>query len=145
MLIYVYRLNNWLYRHRVPLLPKLIYYLQLVVFNCSVPASCKIGGGTKFAYGGIATVLHARTVVGTHCIIGQCVTIGGRSKHYAVPVIGNNVYISAGAKILGPITIGDNAVIGAGAVVLKDVPANSVVVGVPAKVIKTDINPKDFY
>lgn len=102
-------------------------------------------GGVKFAYGGIATVIHARAVIGKNCIIGQCVTIGGRSKHYKVPVIGNNVYISAGAKILGPITIGDNCVIGAGAVVLKDVPANSVVAGVPAKIIKTDIDPKDFY
>lgn len=90
-------------------------------------------------------MVHARAVVGRNTIIGQCVTIGGRSKHYNVPVIGENVYIGAGAKILGPITIGDNCVIGAGAVVLKDIPANSVVAGVPAKIIKSDINPHDFY
>ncbi|MBF4269391.1 serine acetyltransferase, partial [Vibrio anguillarum] len=40
---------------------------------------------------------------------------------------------------------GSNSVIGANAVVINDVPANSVVVGVPAKVIKTGINAKDFY
>ena len=55
------------------------------------------------------------------------------------------MYIGAGAKILGPITIGDNCVIGAGAVVLKSVPANSIVAGVPAREVKTGINPKDFY
>ena len=52
------------------------------------------------------------------------------------PVIGNNCYIATGAKILGDIKIGDNCQIGAGAVVLKDAPANSVLVGMPAKVIK---------
>lgn len=145
MLIHWYRIANWLHRHHVPILPKLIYFLQYILFNSSVPYSCMLMGGVKFAYGGIAIVIHARAVVGKDTIIGQCVTIGGRSKHYEVPTIGNNVYIGAGAKILGPITIGDNSIIGAGAVVLKDVPANSIVAGVPAKIIKTNIDPHDFY
>lgn len=104
-----------------------------------------LGGGTKFAYGGIALVIHSRAIIGKNCIVGQCVTIGGRSRHYDVPKIGDNVYIGAGAKILGPITVGNNSVIGAGAVVLKDVPENSIIVGIPAKVIKTNINSKDFH
>ena len=44
--------------------------------------------------------------------------------------------ISAGSKVLGPITIGDDSRVAAGAVVLKDVPPNSTVVGVPAKVVR---------
>jgi maltose O-acetyltransferase len=50
--------------------------------------------------------------------------------------IGDSVWIGMGAKILEGVNIGDNAVIAAGAVVNKDVPANAVVAGVPAKVIK---------
>jgi len=50
--------------------------------------------------------------------------------------IGNNVWIGANATILPGVTIGDNAVIAAGAVVTKDVAANTVVGGVPAKVIR---------
>lgn len=50
--------------------------------------------------------------------------------------IGNNVWIGMGAKILEGVTIGDNAVIAAGAVVNKDVQANFLVAGVPAKVMK---------
>lgn len=46
-----------------------------------------------------------------------------------------NAWIGADAKILPRVTVGENAVVGAGAVVTKDVPANTVVVGVPAKVI----------
>ena len=45
--------------------------------------------------------------------------------------------IGAGAKIIGAVNIGDNARIGAGCVVVKDVPSHSIVVGIPAKVIKT--------
>ena len=52
-------------------------------------------------------------------------------------VLGRNVWIGANATILSGVTIGDNAVVAAGSVVTKDVPANMVVAGVPAKVIKS--------
>jgi maltose O-acetyltransferase len=52
-------------------------------------------------------------------------------------VIGDNVWIGSGAIVLAGVTVGKNSVIGAGAVVTKDVPANVVVVGNPAKVVKT--------
>ena len=50
--------------------------------------------------------------------------------------IGKNVWIGSHATVLGGVTVGDNAVIAAGAVVTKDVPANTVVAGVPAKIRK---------
>lgn len=50
--------------------------------------------------------------------------------------IGRNVWIGAHATVCGGVTVGDNSVIGAGAVVLHDIPANSVVAGVPARVIR---------
>ncbi|MFT4938238.1 MAG: maltose O-acetyltransferase [Paraglaciecola sp.] len=51
-------------------------------------------------------------------------------------MVGNNVWIGMGAKILDGVSIGDNAVVAAGAVVNKDVPAFTVVAGVPARVIR---------
>ena len=57
---------------------------------------------------------------------------------YTHPVtIGNNVWICTGAIILPGVTIGDNSVIGAGSVVTKDIPANSLAVGNPCRVIRT--------
>lgn len=144
MLIHYYRIANWLYKHHVPFLPKFIWRLQYLLFNSSVPASCEIGKGTKFGYGGIAVVLHARTVIGKNCMIGQDVTIGGKSGWYEVPVIGDNVHISAGARILGPVRIGNNVIIGANAVVVKDVPDNCIVAGIPAKIIKENISMDDY-
>ena len=50
--------------------------------------------------------------------------------------VGNNVWIGFGAQLLCGVTVGDNAIVGAGAVVTRDVPANAVVAGVPARVIR---------
>ena len=55
----------------------------------------------------------------------------------AAPIhIGNRVWIGAHATILAGVTVGENSIIAAGAVVTKDVPANTIVGGVPAKIIK---------
>jgi acetyltransferase-like isoleucine patch superfamily enzyme len=54
-------------------------------------------------------------------------------------IIRRNAWIGAGATILPGVTIGENAVVAAGAVVSRDVPANTVVAGIPAKVVKEDL------
>lgn len=144
MLIRIYRLAHILNNLKIPLVPKLLYYIQYFLFNSSVPPGVIIGPKTKFAYGGIGVVIHERCKIGSNCMIGQGVTIGGKSRHYMVPEIGDNVYVSAGARILGPVVIGDNVIIGANSVVIKDVENNTIVAGVPAKVIKTGINPNDY-
>lgn len=140
MLIYFYRISNWLWKHHIPILPRLIYFMQYILFNCSVPPSCIIGKGSKFGYYGMAVVVHARAKIGENCVIGTCVTIGGKSGWYEVPEIGNNVHIASGAKILGPVKIGNNVYIGANAIVTKDVPDNCVVAGIPAKIIAMNID-----
>jgi len=139
-----YKAGNWCFRHKIPVLPLLFKFLIRLFFNSAVDCSTKIGKNVLFAYGGIALVIHKRAIIGDNVSIGQCVTIGGRSKSINVPIIGNNVYIGAGAKVLGDIKIGNNVVIGANSVVINDVPDNSVVAGIPAKIIKRDINYSDY-
>ncbi len=92
-----------------------------------------IGEGLMIQHG-FATIISAKKI-GNHCKIYQQVTIGFDHNNQA-PIIGNNVEICCGAKVIGGITIGDNVLIGANAVVIKDVPSNSVVAGVPAKVVR---------
>lgn len=134
--IKIYRLSHFLYRMRIPFLPKLLQIFIFLIYNSYIPYQARIGLKTSLGYGGIGVVIHARAVIGENVIIGPNVTIGGRSGKYDVPVIGNNVYVSTGAKILGAIRIGNNSVVGANAVVINDVPENAVVAGVPAKIIK---------
>ena len=144
MLIHLYRLAHWLFNHHLRWLSKFIWKLQYLLYNCSVPASCKIGEGTRFGYGGIAVVIHSRAVIGKNCLIGQGVTIGGKSGWYEVPCIGDNVHINAGAKIIGPVRIGNNVEIGANCVVVKDVPDNCVVAGVPARILRSNMTEEDW-
>ena len=123
----------------IPFVPNLITYLIRLVFSCYLPFKIKIGKNFVLGYGGLGVVIHERTIIGDDCHIDQNVTIGGTSKKYGVPVLGNHVYVGAGAKILGPIIIGDNVVIGANAVIVENIPNNSLVVGIPGKIIKTGI------
>lgn len=85
--------------------------------------------------------------IGDNCLLGHNTVIATlnhgmlpeeRGDLIPSPVrIGNNVWIGSGSIILSGVTIGDNAVIGAGSVVTKDVPADMVAVGSPAKVIRS--------
>ena len=115
-----YRRALWLYDHGFKLLSRLYELRICQAHNSFIPASAQIGEGAVFGYKGIGVIVHKRAVIGKNCIIGTNVTIGGKSGHYQVPRIGDNVDISTGAKILGPITVGDGCVIGANAVVIKD-------------------------
>ena len=86
--------------------------------------------------------------IGQDVAIAHNVTIMDSDAHNIVQfdyrktkpiIIGNHVWIGSRAMILKGVKIGDGAVIAAGSIVTKDVPSNSLVAGVPAKVIKTDI------
>ncbi|MCI7665007.1 MAG: sugar O-acetyltransferase [Fusobacterium mortiferum] len=91
----------------------------------------------------------AKVEIGDNVFIAPncCITTAGhpinidernRGLEYAYPIkIGNNVWIGAGVNILPGVTIGDNVTIGAGSIVNKSIPANSIAVGNPCKVIKT--------
>lgn len=100
--------------------------------------NCTDIGKGLFIEHGFSTIISCRHI-GDNCWINQQVTIG-YSDATNCPYIGNNVSVKAGAKIIGGVKIGDDVIVGANAVVVKDVPDHSIVVGVPAKVIKTRSN-----
>lgn len=111
-------------------------------------------GKSIYANFNLTLVDDTHIYVGDYTMFGPNVTIATAGHpilpqlreqvyQYNVPVhIGRNCWIGAGAIIVPGITIGDNTVIGAGSVVTKDMPANSVAVGNPCKVIR-EVNEND--
>ena len=108
--------------------------------NISIGKDCFINADCVFQdHGGI--------FIGDNCLIGPQVVFATLNhgeepskRKDLIPkkiVLKNNVWVGAKATILQGVTIGENAIVAAGAVVTKDVPANTVVAGVPARVIKT--------
>ena len=97
---------------------------------------CEVEVGRNFVIdhsGGVVVSGYAR--FGNDCRIRTGVVVGlARVDDPCAPRIGDNVDIGAGAKVLGRITIGNNVLIGANAVVVRDVPDDSIAVGVPAVV-----------
>ena len=72
-----YRISHWLYIHHIPLVPKLLTLLIFLIYNSKVPYQAKIGKGTILGYGGIGVVIHSNTTIGSGCVIGPNVTLGG--------------------------------------------------------------------
>ncbi len=107
--------------------------------------SVKIGAGTVVMPGAL---INAGTEIGEHaivntgasidhdCKIGDFVHVAPHATLCGNVSIGNSAWIGAGVTIIQGVSVGENAFVGAGAVVIKDVPANTVVVGVPARALK---------
>lgn len=133
-----YRLAHWLKGQRVPFLPRAISQLARWLTGIEIHPSAKIGE-RFFIDHGMGVVIGETAEVGDNVTLFQGVTLGGTGKERGKrhPTLGSHVVVGAGAKILGGITIGDNVKIGANSVVLKSVPPNSTVIGVPARIIKS--------
>ena len=136
MLLTLHAVAHWMWKQRIPLLPRLLSLFNRIVFATQLPAETQLGRGVKLNYSGLGTVIHARALIGNRVEIGSGVVIGGRSEIYEVPVIEDDVLIGVGAKVLGPVRVGRGATIGANAVVLHDVPPGAVVVGIPARILR---------
>jgi serine O-acetyltransferase len=132
----IHSLGHWLWKMRVPLLPRCLALFNRVVFAVQLPSETRLGRGVLFSYSGLGTVIHPRAVIGDRVVIAAGVVVGGRSGIFEVPVIEDDVQLGVGAKVLGPVRVGRGAIVGANAVVLQDVPAGAVVGGIPARVLR---------
>lgn len=138
----VYRFGQWRYTIssrwlRLPFsfLYKVSFVLVQILTGIELPCEVKVGRRFTIEHFG-DIIISGDAVFGDDVIIRNGVTVGLR--HTGIrgsPVIGNRVDIGVGAKILGPILIGDDVAIGANAVVITDVPAHSIAVGVPARIL----------
>lgn len=137
--IRMHRVAHFYYKHNLKFLARYVSQKAVRKTGIEIHPGATIGRRLVIDHG-VGIVIGETTEIGDDVLIYQGVTLGGTGKDVGKrhPTIGNNVMISAGAKVLGPFKIGDNSRVAAGAVVLNEVPPNSTVVGVPARVVKQD-------
>ena len=137
--IRMHRRAHFYYKHGLMFLARYVSQKAARKTGIEIHPGATIGRRLVIDHG-TGIVIGETTEIGDDVLIYQGVTLGGTGKDTGKrhPTIGNNVMISAGAKVLGPFKIGDNSRVAAGAVVLEEVPPNSTVVGVPARVVRQD-------
>ena len=98
---------------------------ESVIIDSMFPEKIHIGDGTTLAM---------RTIILSHFLEPR----ENNDNHFVTGdvYIGNNVFLGAGVCVCSPVHIGDNAIVAAGAVVTKDIPANEIWGGCPARMIK---------
>lgn len=135
--VWGHRISHWLWTHKLKLLARWISQLTRGLTGIEIHPGAQIGQ-RFFIDHGMGVVIGETAEVGDCVTLYHGVTLGGVSlnKGKRHPTLEDNVVVGAGAKVLGAITIGSNSRIGANAVVVKEVPPNSVVVGVPGQVIE---------
>jgi serine O-acetyltransferase len=120
-------------RLRIPLLNHLLRRVQTAVFGIELGNDITLGRGVFFVHP-VGIVVGGRAQVGDRVRFMGSNTVG-TARDEGWPTIEDDVVVGSGARVLGSIRVGRGAVIGANAVVLTDVPAGSVVVGIPARVV----------
>ena len=133
------------------LIARVISQFSRFLTGIEIHPAAKIGKNF-FIDHGMGVVIGETSEIGDNVTIYHMVTLGGISpsinsdnqrqvkRH---PTLKDNVVIGSGAQVLGPLTVGENAKVGANAVVTKDVPANAVMVGIPAKNVNKDRSKTD--
>ena len=134
-----HRLAHWMWRRGWKIPARFLSHIGRFLTGIEIHPAAKLGPGL-FIDHGMGVVIGETAEVGENVTLLQGVTLGGTSlkREKRHPTLGNNVVVGAGAKIIGGFKIGDGSRIGAGSVVVREVPTNSVVVGVPGRVTYRD-------
>lgn len=135
--VWAHRIAHAFYKRKWYTVARIISQISRFFTGIEIHPGAKIGKGL-FIDHGMGVVIGETCEIGDNVVLYQGVTLGGTGKEKGKrhPTIGNNVVIGSGAKVLGSFKIGDDSYVGANSVVLKEVPPNSTVVGIPAKIVR---------
>lgn len=136
-----HRLSHWFWSHELKWIARFLSTISRWLTGIEIHPAVQIGR-RFFIDHGMGVVIGETAEIGDDCTLYHGVTLGGTSwkegkRH---PTLGNNVVVGAGAKVLGPICLHDGARIGSNAVVVKDVVAGETVIGVPGRVVQTNLS-----
>jgi len=143
--VFLYRLSNFFSKAKFHLIARMISQFSRFLTGIEIHPAANIGKNL-FIDHGMGVVIGETSDIGDNVTIYHAVTLGGISPSIKSneqrdikrhPTLKNNVVIGSGAQVLGPVVVGEHAKIGANAVVTKDVEPHAVMVGIPAKNIKT--------
>jgi len=137
--LFFHRLAHRLWRAGWLVSARFVSHLSRFFTGIEIHPAARIGPGV-FIDHGMGVVIGETAEVGENVTLYQGVTLGGTSlkREKRHPTLERNVVVGTGGAVIGAITVGAGTRVGAGSVVVRDVPPNSVVVGVPGKVIYRD-------
>ena len=135
----LHRVAHAIWRRGWTITARFLSHIARFLTGIEIHPAARLGPGL-FIDHGMGVVIGETAEVGENVTLLQGVTLGGTSlkREKRHPTLGDNVVVGAGAKIIGAFKIGDGSRIGAGSVVVREVPTNSVVVGVPGRVTYRD-------
>ena len=148
---FFHRIANFFSKAGLTLIARIVSQFSRFLTGIEIHPAAKIGKNF-FIDHGMGVVIGETAEIEDNVTLYHSVTLGGISpstnsgeqrgvkRH---PTLKNNVVVGSGAQVLGPIIVGEFAKIGANAVVTRDVPEHAIMVGVPAKNIKTKSEIKD--
>jgi serine O-acetyltransferase len=138
----VHRFGNWRmgvrfkpFRAPMTFAYRLLYGVVEVMYGISLPYPTRLGRRVRiWHHSGIILNAHS---IGDDVHLRQNTTLGlvAPERQMEIPTIGDRVDVGCGACILGAVTVGDDCKIGANAVVTEDVPAGSIAMGIPARIV----------
>ncbi|HYN76262.1 MAG TPA: serine O-acetyltransferase [Lamprocystis sp. (in: g-proteobacteria)] len=136
--VILHRLAHPLWLWGLRWLPRFISYVARIWTSIDIHPGATIGR-RFFIDHGAGVVIGETAEIGDDVTLYHGVTLGGTSwrKGKRHPTLGDGCVVGAGAKILGPVTLGRHVKVGANSVVVGNVPDDSTVVGIPAKVVRT--------
>jgi len=149
--IFFHQIANFFSKAGLTLIARIVSQFSRFLTGIEIHPAAKIGKNF-FIDHGMGVVIGETSEIEDNVTLYHSVTLGGISpsinsgeqrgikRH---PTLKKNVVVGSGAQVLGPIIVGEFAKIGANAVVTRDVPEHAIMVGVPAKNIKTKLEIKD--
>jgi len=126
-----YRLKARMQALGIPVLPRIAHRVAMVTAQISIGDPVLMHPGVYIVHGQI--VADGLVEIHSGAVLYPWITLGLIGPDVVGPTIGPGARIGTGAKVLGKVQVGENALVGANAVVLDDVPADTTVVGVPAR------------
>lgn len=137
--LFFHRIAHLFYSYRLYFLARLISEVSRLLTLIEIHPGAKIGKRLVIDHG-IGLVIGETAQIGDDCVLYHGVTLGGVSTMEAKrhPTLGNGVMVGAGAKVLGPVVLEDGVKVGANSVVVKSAAVGEILVGAPAKNLKSD-------